>query len=97
MIPTILRKICEQVRMARLRVDSLDIKDQVFVFTGFRNSNWNNKIASLGGVVHSTVTNRTTIVVAKNANRLTGKLQKAKSNGATIMSEAELKSLLLKV
>lgn len=60
-------------------------ENQVIVFTGFRNKEWEATIIANGGTVGSTITGKTTIVVAKDTDKLSSKIQKALDKGIRII------------
>jgi NAD-dependent DNA ligase len=64
---------------------------QVYVFTGFRDKDLQAAIESLGGVVGDGVTSKTTCVVAKNPNERSGKLDKARAKGITVVGVDDLR------
>lgn len=53
--------------------------------TGFRDKELGAKIESLGGTVQSGVSGKTTILIAKNPDSTSGKMNKARDNGTRIM------------
>ena len=59
--------------------------NQTIVFTGFRNKEWEDIIIANGGIIGSTITSKTTIVVAKDTDKLSSKLQKALEKGIKII------------
>jgi DNA ligase (NAD+) len=67
---------------------------RVFCFTGFRDSELQEKIESKGGTMSASVTKTTTDLVCATTDSLSTKAQKAKKEGKTILSKAELETLL---
>lgn len=65
--------------------------NQVVVFTGFRDASIKALIEDEGGEVGDTVTKKTTILVAKDLDKATGKIEKARANGVQVFSIAEFK------
>ena len=63
-------------------------------FTGIRDKELVTKIESLGGKVTSSISGKTTIVVAKDPNSNTGKPKKARDMGITIMGIDEFKTMI---
>lgn len=61
-------------------------KNQVIVFTGFRNKEWEKIITDNGGTVSNNVTKSTTLVVAKDPTSTSGKMQIAIKNNIPIIS-----------
>lgn len=63
---------------------------QKVVFTGFRNKLLEDKIQELGGEISSSISKKTTLLVADNVDGSSTKLVKAKSLGIEIISETDL-------
>lgn len=64
-------------------------KDQVIVFTGFRNKDWEKAIENGGGKVSNNVSRNTTILVYSDDIKTSGKIDKANKLNIEIMSERE--------
>ena len=78
-----------------IKIDSAKTKDipqsnkfagMVVVFTGIRNNEMEKTISSNGGVIGSSITGKTTLLVAKNIDEKSSKLQKAQELGIQIMN-----------
>jgi len=63
------------------------IEGKSFVFTGFRNKEWEKIIESLGGIVSGSVSKKTSYVIAKDDSGTNAKVQKAKDLGISIIRE----------
>jgi len=59
------------------------------VFTGFRNKEWETRVTDLGGKVSSSVSKNTSFIVAKDPTEDSGKLNKARDIGLTIIGIEE--------
>jgi len=59
-------------------------KDEVVVFTGFRNKEWEDIIKKEGGQVVPNITGKTTLVIVKDENFQSSKTQKAQQMGIPI-------------
>lgn len=70
-----------------VKTDGL-FKDQVVVFTGFRNPAWKSFIESEGGEMGSGVTRKTTMLVYKEGQESTGNYQKASQMKIKILSQS---------
>lgn len=57
---------------------------QLIVFTGFRDAALKSRIEAEGGEVGDTITKKTTILVAKDLSKATGKVEKAKESGVGV-------------
>ncbi len=62
------------------------IIDKIIVFTGFRDKALEEKIIRLGGKVVDNITATTDIIIAKDPASSSGKLQKARERGISILS-----------
>ena len=67
---------------------------KAFCFTGFRSPELQEKIEAQGGVINASVTKATTHLVCVNTDSLTSKAKKARDEGKTIISKAELEEML---
>lgn len=63
-------------------------------FTGFRNESWNKMIENEGGKVLSNVTSACNMLVVKNINSASSKMQKAQQMGIEIMSIEDFQNLI---
>ena len=66
---------------------------QYIVMTGFRDAELENCIESNGGIVQSNVNNKTNILIAKDINKNSGKIQKAKMLRVRIISLSDFKNI----
>jgi NAD-dependent DNA ligase len=62
------------------------LDNEIIVMTGFRSSDLEQKIISLGGTVLPGITSKTTILIAKDTNENSSKIKKAKEMGISIIS-----------
>ena len=58
----------------------------VVVFTGVRNADLEHTITSNGGIIGSTISGKTTMIIAKDASESTSKLNKARDLGIKIIN-----------
>ena len=70
--------------------------DKTVVFTGFRDSDLEKKITSLGGKVALSVSKKTDIVIYKTPNTNSVKELKARELGIPIMSLDDFKKMVIK-
>lgn len=70
------------------------LQNEKVVFTGFRDKQLQSQVEQAGGSVMSSVSGKTTIVVASDPNSSSSKLEKARNNGAKIVSIEQLKDML---
>ena len=70
------------------------LSGQVIVFTGFRDSELQTALEQAGAVVKSSVSKKTTILVAKDPNSGSSKLQKARENGTSVVGVGQIKEML---
>lgn len=70
------------------------LEGKTFVFTGFRNADWEKKIEERGGKMASTVSSKTSYVVASDPNEDSTKLKKARDLGIVILSREEFQAMI---
>ncbi len=70
------------------------LANEKICFTGIRDKELEAKIESLGGTIQSSVSGKTTILIAKNPDSTTGKPKKARALGIKIMGVDEFKEML---
>lgn len=73
------------------------LKDISFVFSGFRNKEYEKIIISNGGIISNTITKKTTYLVVKDITEETGKITKARKENIKIISIEELEEMLSKL
>uniref|UniRef100_A0A6C0CTG8 DNA ligase (NAD(+)) n=1 Tax=viral metagenome TaxID=1070528 RepID=A0A6C0CTG8_9ZZZZ len=64
-----------------------DFNGKSFVFTGFRNKEWEQKIEALGGKISGSVSKKTFMVVAGDINDISAKVVKGKELGILISKD----------
>lgn len=67
---------------------------QVIVFTGFRDADLQSELEAAGAVVKSSVSKKTTILVAKDPNSTSSKLKKARENGTSVIGIDKVREML---
>ncbi len=70
------------------------LENKHFVFTGFRNKDFEKEIEDNNGYVDSTVTKNTNYLIIKDKTKITEKVKKAQEKGIIIITEEEFKDLL---
>lgn len=70
------------------------LANQTFVFTGFRNKEWEGKVAELGGKVSTSVSKSTSFVVAEDPTESSTKLNKARDLGVRIISKQTFSEMI---
>jgi NAD-dependent DNA ligase len=68
--------------------------EKKFVFSGFRNKDYERIIQENGGTILSTTSATTDYLVVKDKNIITGKVEKAIQLGIKIMSKDELQNII---
>jgi NAD-dependent DNA ligase len=76
------------------RKQAIDFEDVIVVFTGFRNKDWEELIEAAGGKVGSSISGKTTLVVAVDPDENTTKLKKARALGIKIVSREQFEASL---
>ncbi len=66
------------------------------VFTGIRNNELEDKITSNGGIIGTSITSKTTIIIAKNPNDNSSKLNKARETGIEIINITDFEKKYIK-
>ena len=67
---------------------------QVIVFTGFRDADLQSELEAAGAIVKSSISKKTTILVAKNPNSTSSKLKKARENGTSVVGIDKVREML---
>ena len=70
------------------------MEGQKVVFTGFRDRDLQAAVEAAGGEMQSGVSGKTTLLVTKNPNSTSGKVQKARDKGVKIVGIDELRGML---
>lgn len=70
------------------------LKDQVIIFTGFRDPALEKLVEKNGGKMVSSISNKTTMLVAKSLDKETGKIKDAKDKGIKMITLDGFKALL---
>lgn len=65
------------------------------VFTGFRDKDLQVQVESAGGKMQSSVNGKTTILVASDPNKSSGKLDKARAKGIVILSPEQIQEKIM--
>lgn len=93
--------ILKVVETKTVQKDDLDdtnkkpsLEGQIFVFSGFRNKEYEKTIQSRGGKVSTSVSKNTTHLVVKSKEKGGSKMEKAESLGIPIITMEELEKLL---
>jgi DNA ligase (NAD+) len=76
------------------KVESSKLNGQTILFTGFRSSELEEQIIANGGMVASGMSTKVTILIAKDTSKGSSKLDKARKNGARIMSKDEFETFV---
>ena len=71
-----------------------EMQGESICFTGFRNVDMSSKVEMMGGKMQGTISGKTTIVVCKDPNANSTKLQKARGLNIKIISITQLEKLL---
>lgn len=81
-----LKFVVDKKQVSSATKNSGKMKDQFVLFTGKRDTNLEEKIEKEGGTIVKTISNKTTLLIAKDIDSGSSKIQKAKELGITIMS-----------
>ena len=67
------------------------LKSEFIVITGFRDSEIEEMIVSMGGTIQNTINSKTTLVIVKDINNTSGKVKRAKELHIKLISLSEFK------
>lgn len=70
------------------------LSGKVFVFTGFRSAELEQKIVDAGGSIGSGVSSKTSYLVTAEPNSTSGKAKKARDAGIAVIGQEELKAMI---
>ncbi len=87
-------KLAKQDKAAKDRIKDLTVRGNSYCFTGFRDEALERKITQQGGKVVSSAIQDLNYLVAKDPHSNSGKMLKAKQNGAKIIGKTELEDFL---
>lgn len=89
----LMSKVIERTTPPKKTIDtSHPLYQKTIVMTGFRSKELEQKIKDVGGVIGSSVSKQTFIVLTKDVDESTGKLEKARSLGIRIMTPDEFET-----
>lgn len=71
-----------------------NFENKYFVFSGFRNKDYEDAIKKNNGIVDDNITKNTNYLIVKNKEKITGKIKIAMEKGIKILTEEEFKKLL---
>lgn len=71
-----------------------NFKDKTFIFSGFRNKDYEKKITDNGGKITTSVSKNTSYLIVKDKNENTGKIIKARELGVIILGLEEFEKML---
>lgn len=91
----LIEKLSKWVQIDTISGDG-PFKDKTFCFTGVRDKQAEEQIKKLGGTVKSSAVKDLTYLIAGDPTGRSTKLDKARSNGTTIIGIEELKNMLAK-
>jgi DNA ligase (NAD+) len=80
-----------KIKKSKTQSSNTRFKDMIIVFTGFRNKEWENIIEEEGGKISSSVSKNSNIVVTKDVDANSEKLNKARKLQVEIMSIDDFK------
>ena len=83
----------EQVKKEVVNVKTV-LKDKKFIFTGFRNKDWEKLIIDSGGKVVTSISKMVDYLVVKNKTDKSGKIDKANELGIKILDMDEFRKMI---
>ena len=79
------------LELTSLTSEQKEFLSKTFVFSGFRNKSWEEKVTVAGGNVATGVTKKVNYLIVKDGNEITNKTEKAKELGIPILSIEDAK------
>jgi len=83
----------EEVKKELVNVKTV-LKDKKFIFTGFRNKDWEKLITDSGGKIVTSVSKTVDYLVVKNKTDKSGKIDKANELGVKILDMGEFEKMI---
>jgi len=74
------------------QASSDELEGEIIVFTGFRNPEWEAAVEDKGGKLGSSLSKKTTILVALDVSGNSGKLSKARNYGTNLMNAKDFEA-----
>lgn len=84
----------EKVDKSVEKTEKANIKDKKFIFTGFRNKDYEKIIVENGGKVVTSISKSTNYLIVKNKTEKSGKIDKATELGVKILDIPEFEMLI---
>lgn len=88
------KSIEEKVDKSVEKTEKANIKDKKFIFSGFRNKEYEKIIVENGGKVVTTISKSTDYLIVKNKTEKSGKIDKATELGVKILDIPEFEMLI---
>jgi len=76
------------------KTENANIKDKKFIFTGFRNKDYEKIIVENGGKIVTSISKSTHYLIVKNKTEKSGKIDKATELGVKILDIPEFEMLI---
>ena len=84
----------EKVNISVEKVENANIKDKKFIFSGFRNKDYEKIIVENGGKIVTSISKSTNYLIVKNKTEKSGKIDKATELGVKILDIPEFEMLI---
>lgn len=84
----------EKVNISVEKVENANIKDKKFIFSGFRNKDYEKIIVENGGKIVTSISKLTNYLIVKNKTEKSGKIDKATELGVKILDIPEFEMLI---
>ena len=84
----------EKVNISVEKVENANIKDKKFIFSGFRNKDYEKIIVENGGKIVTSISKSTNYLIVKNKTEKSGKIDKAIELGVKILDIPEFEMLI---
>ena len=92
------KQLRQSILLFKEQIDNKEIDDKfnnkIFVFSGFRNKEWEDIITSKGGKIGSSISSNTTMLITNELDNTSAKVIKAKKLNIQVLTKEEFEKLI---
>ena len=96
--PDMRKQLRQSILLFKEQIDNKEIDDKfnnkIFVFSGFRNKEWEDIITSKGGKIGSSISSNTTMLITNELDNTSAKVIKAKKLNIQVLTKEEFEKLI---
>lgn len=96
--PDMRKQLRQSILLFKEQIDNKEIDDKfnnkIFVFSGFRNKEWEDIIVSKGGKIGSSISSNTTMLITNELDNTSAKVIKAKKLNIQVLTKEEFEKLI---